>query len=63
MRHQVIWRELLRVDGDLLTEAQREKAMERFRQNGIALLTEALETGADTSTPLWQQYQSMLRDA
>ena len=63
VRHQVVWRELLHVDGKLLENAQKEKAFDQFRETGIALLTEAIETGADTSSPLWQQYQSMLLDA
>lgn len=63
MLHQVIWQKYLRVDGDMLTQEQRAKSLHLFRTNGIALLTEAIETSADTTTPLWQQYQAMLRDA
>lgn len=63
VRHQVVWRELLHADGELLGETQRAKALDRFCKTGIALLTEAIETGADTSLPLWQQYQAMLLEA
>ena len=62
VRHQIVWRELLHADGALLEEKQRAEALSCFREVGIALLTEAIETETDTSSPLWQQYQAMLLD-
>ena len=61
--HQLVWGILLQKDEQNLPASQRNEAHDRFRRNGIALLTEAIETGADTSSLIWQQYQSMLRDA
>ena len=61
--HQLVWGRFLQEEGQDLSEKQRGEAEERFRRNGIQLLTQALEAGADTGTGLWQAYQAMLRDA
>ena len=61
--HQLVWGRFLQEEGQNLSEKQRGEAEERFRRNGIQLLTQALEAGEDTGTGLWQAYQAMLRDA
>lgn len=63
VRHQMTWRRCLQRDGGSLEPEQRAWAIDRFRRNGIALLTQALESGVDMDAPLWHSYQAMLRDA
>ena len=58
---QMAWHDCLQADGGRLSQGQRAQASAAFRENGIAILSRAVETGEDTSTPVWQTYQSLLQ--
>ena len=59
-QHQIDWWELLHEDRALLSDEEWTQALERLRQNGITLLSAAVEQGLDTTAPLWQAYQTIL---
>jgi len=58
---QLVWRDVLAQDGASLTAEQKDEARDQMRKNGIVLLTEALESGADMQRPVWQAYQDWLQ--
>jgi hypothetical protein len=58
---QIVWRDVLAQDGANLTAEQKDEARDQMRTNGIDLLTEALESGADVQRPVWQAYQRWLQ--
>ena len=60
---QIAWHDLLQEDGAHLSAEQRAQARARFCKNGITILSRAVETGEDTSSPVWQAYQALLLQA
>lgn len=58
--HQLEWLELINAEKAMGSSADWQETVQLFCKNGERILTKALETGADTSAPLWQQYQQAL---
>lgn len=58
--HQMDWWNILQEERPHLSEGEYAQACTRMQQNGITILTEAVQQNIDTSTSIWTQYQRML---
>lgn len=58
--HQLEWLELINAEKAAGSSVDWQETVQLFCKNGERILTKALETGADTAAPLWQQYQQAL---
>ena len=58
--HQLEWLELINAEKAAGNSVDWQETVQLFCKNGERILTKALETGADTAAPLWQQYQQAL---
>lgn len=58
--HQLEWLELINAEKAAGSSVDWQETVQLFCKNGERILTKALEAGADTTAPLWQQYQQAL---
>ena len=58
--HQLEWLELINAEKAAGSSVDWQETGQLLCKNGERILTKALEIGADTTAPLWQQYQQAL---